>query len=76
MAANGFGQPVVPVLELVTKGQDLAAELSVRPTLDDQGFQHQTDNGVGKRKKHDGRGSQKGDRGGEEAPAKRQASRL
>jgi hypothetical protein len=43
----------------VTEGQDLGAELGVRSTVDDQGFQHQTDNGVGKRKEHDGRGSQR-----------------
>ena len=45
--------------KLVAEGQDLGAELGVRPTVDDQGFQHQTDNGVGKRKEHDGRGSQR-----------------
>ena len=43
----------------MAEGQDLGAELGVRPTVDDQGFQHQTDNGVGKRKEHDGRGSQR-----------------
>ncbi len=59
MAANGVGQPVVPSLELVAEGQDLGAEPGVRLTVDDQGFQHQTDNSVGKREEHDGRGSQR-----------------
>ncbi len=59
MAANGGGQPVVPALEAGGAGQDLGAELGVRPTVDDQGFQHQADDGVGKREEHDGRGSQR-----------------
>jgi hypothetical protein len=39
----------------VTEGQDLGAVPGFRPTSDDRGFQHQTDNGVGKREEHDGR---------------------
>jgi hypothetical protein len=50
--------------KLVAKGQDLGAELGVGPTLDDQGFQHQTDNGVGKRKETTGQ-----DRRGGSTPA-------
>jgi Isochorismatase family len=43
----------------VAKAQDLDAEPGVGPTVDDQDLQHQTDNGVGKRKEHDGRGLQR-----------------